>query len=288
MFEGEAGFPRGSHATAHTTNTCQPLTNIGPWSPLLRSANKVELRGDTVGPRLTSPHKRMLGILLMLLLLLEQMLLLLLLLLVLLSTGSNLGILFRKNADGACGDFMVDDGLVVFADDVDTEFLGSCEGEVHILGLNAYHDVVAFQFVRLGLDALGAESLAVDKGAVGAFDVLDVDLLCCQHRRICAVLRAGYLASILPDLSVLPAEDFRVKKAVLLAGSSLWVCLPSDFDALASDEGYVFWNERVIQRVEVEGRIWLLGMLGSVGGRWRHCGRRRQRRAGALLHDTIT
>ena len=32
-------------------------------------------------------------------------------------------ILLEKDADDSGGDFVVDDGLVVFADDVDTEFL---------------------------------------------------------------------------------------------------------------------------------------------------------------------
>ena len=41
------------------------------------------------------------------------------------STRSGLGILFREYADDACGDFMVDNSCVVFANDVDTEFLAA-------------------------------------------------------------------------------------------------------------------------------------------------------------------
>lgn len=56
------------------------------------------------------------------------MLLLLLLLLVLFSTGGDLSILLRKDTDGTSGNFVVDYRFVVFADNVDTEFLGKCEG----------------------------------------------------------------------------------------------------------------------------------------------------------------
>lgn len=39
-----------------------------------------------------------------------------------------------------------------------------------------YNDVVAFEGIGLGLDALRAESLTVDKGAVAGLDVADVNL----------------------------------------------------------------------------------------------------------------
>jgi hypothetical protein len=61
--------------------------------------------------------------LLLLLLLLKEVLLLLLLLLVLFGTSRDLSILFREHANCAGGDFVVDDGFVVFANNVDTEFL---------------------------------------------------------------------------------------------------------------------------------------------------------------------
>jgi hypothetical protein len=58
-----------------------------------------------------------------LVLLLLLLLLLLLMLLMLLSTNSDKGILFQKDTDNTCSDFMVDNGLVVFPDNIDTEFL---------------------------------------------------------------------------------------------------------------------------------------------------------------------
>ena len=51
------------------------------------------------------------------------MLLKLLLRLVLLGARGDLGVLFVEDADDARGDFVVDDRFVVFADDVDAEFL---------------------------------------------------------------------------------------------------------------------------------------------------------------------
>lgn len=41
----------------------------------------------------------------------------------LLCSGCHLNILFREDADDACGDFVVYDSSVVLADNVDTEFL---------------------------------------------------------------------------------------------------------------------------------------------------------------------
>jgi hypothetical protein len=51
------------------------------------------------------------------------MLLLLLLKLVLFGTSSYESILFGKDTDDASSEFVVDDGLVVFPDDIDSEFL---------------------------------------------------------------------------------------------------------------------------------------------------------------------
>jgi len=51
------------------------------------------------------------------------LLLLLLMLLMLLSMSSNQGILFQKDADNMRSNFMVDNGLVVFPNDINTEFL---------------------------------------------------------------------------------------------------------------------------------------------------------------------
>lgn len=89
--------------------------------------------------------------------------------------------------------------------------------------------------------------------------------------------RLADLATVFPYLRVLSAQYFRVEKAVLLARSSLWVGLPSDFNTLAGKEGDVFRDEGVIEGVEVEGGKRLLGVLRSVRRTRRHC--RRQRRA---------
>ena len=51
------------------------------------------------------------------------LLLMLLLMLVGLRTGGYLSILFREDADNSGGYFVVDDGFIVFANNVDTKFL---------------------------------------------------------------------------------------------------------------------------------------------------------------------
>lgn len=123
VFKSEARFARRAHTTAHATNASNSLANIRCWPPLLRGTDKVELRRH-IGSGLGGTHECMRVRLLMLLLLLKKvLLLLLLLLLVLFSTSRDLSILFRKHADRAGSDFVVDDRLVVFTHDVDAEFL---------------------------------------------------------------------------------------------------------------------------------------------------------------------
>jgi hypothetical protein len=51
------------------------------------------------------------------------LLLMLLLVLVCLRTSGYLSILFRENADNSSGYFVVDNGFIVFANNVDTKFL---------------------------------------------------------------------------------------------------------------------------------------------------------------------
>jgi hypothetical protein len=61
--------------------------------------------------------------LLLLLLLLLLMVVLLELLLMLLGASGDVGVLIGEDAYDTGGDFVMDDGLVVFAYDIDTEFL---------------------------------------------------------------------------------------------------------------------------------------------------------------------
>jgi hypothetical protein len=55
---------------------------------------------------------------------LKELLLLQVLLLMLLCPSSDLSILLIENAHDSCGYLVVDDSLVVFADDINPEFLG--------------------------------------------------------------------------------------------------------------------------------------------------------------------
>lgn len=53
---------------------------------------------------------------------------------------------------------------------------------------------------------------------------------------------------------MLSAQDFRVEVAVSLRWNCLGVRLPTDLYTLATDEGDVLGDKRVIERVEVESR----------------------------------
>jgi hypothetical protein len=63
---------------------------------------------------------------------------------------------------------MVDDGFVVFANNVDTEFLpNAVRGNSSAYSqISTYHNVVAFEFVRIRLYSFRAESFAVNKSAI--------------------------------------------------------------------------------------------------------------------------
>lgn len=69
-------------------------------------------------------------------------------------------ILGREHEEDATRDLVMDDRLVVVADDVDAEL----------------DQILRVQLKHVRLDTLGAEPLGIDEGAVGGLDVLDVDL----------------------------------------------------------------------------------------------------------------
>jgi hypothetical protein len=62
---------------------------------------------------------------------------------VLFSACCNLGVLFSEYADDAGRNLVVDGGLVVFADDIDAEFLGNLfhyvYGDIYKWGVRLYH-----------------------------------------------------------------------------------------------------------------------------------------------------
>lgn len=74
---------------------------------------------------------------------------------------------------------------------------------------------------------------------------------------------------------MLPTQNFGIEVAVALGWDRLCVCLSPDLDALAIDEGNVLGNERIVERVQVEGRI---RNRGERGGERRHRARRLPRR----------
>ena len=119
-------LPRRAHAT-HT-----PQSLLGKLRPPLGRERREALRAPSTAHQapqaVDAPRPRgngggvlrggRLRLGLQVLVLLE-----LLLCLVLLGARGDLGVLFVEDADDARGDFVVDDRFVVFADDVDAEFL---------------------------------------------------------------------------------------------------------------------------------------------------------------------
>ena len=74
----------------------------------------------------------------------------------------NLDVLFIEYAHHPGGNFVVNDGLVVFANDVNAEFLqekrkGHCMRVTQFSQVRwTYNDVTAFEFKRFGFDAFWA------------------------------------------------------------------------------------------------------------------------------------
>jgi hypothetical protein len=98
VVERQATLPWWTHAATHATHSCQPLL-LQRRSSLIRRILEVESR--SAARSCLASHAVML---------------------MLLCPGGNLGILLGKYTDDSSGDFMVNDCLVVLADDVDTEF----------------------------------------------------------------------------------------------------------------------------------------------------------------------
>ena len=286
MVEREATLPWDTHVPAHTTHPYETL-RLERWSPLraidpIRAALAVasEVECAVTGTRLVR-HR-------------AHVTLRPLLLRLCFGALRGLRVELREYAYDACGDLVVDDGLVVLADDIDAEFLQKGGRETttptarHGTGIfSTYDDVVGLELEGVGLEPLGAEPLAVDEGAVGAFHVLYPDLddewfesARRGRRGPLGAQRAlkAHLAVLLPHLCVLPAEHLGIKVAIAFCGDGLRVGLAADLDALVVDEGDVFGDEGVIERVQVERRKGHGGVRGGEGGR--HHGRRRQQRAG--------
>ena len=112
IVEGEAALAGGAHITAHAVESAEAL--------LLHDASALRLTGSALRsskvecgigrggcgrtPSGETDHGRT-GLMLF-------------------CAGCGLRILFRDDADDACGDLVVDDRLVVFTHDINAEFLG--------------------------------------------------------------------------------------------------------------------------------------------------------------------
>ena len=105
-----------------------------------------------------------------------------------LDMSSELCFLLGKNANDTGSDCMMNDGLVIIANDVDTKFLfeeivngrikkeDSGGGKVGSRETATYNNVASLKFEGLRLSALCAESFAIDKCTIGALHIFDVDL----------------------------------------------------------------------------------------------------------------
>ena len=76
------------------------------------------------------------------------------------------------------GDLVVDDCLIVLANDINAEFLRMTPMKKNVTGkkIMVYQAIVIFQFKRFGLDTFGTETLPVNECTVAALNVLDEDL----------------------------------------------------------------------------------------------------------------
>lgn len=126
-------------------------------------------------------------------------------------TGSVLDVLLSKHAENTSGNLVVDGSFIVLANDVNAEFLNMTRLKNNEMRKRkvAYHDIVIFQFKRVGLDAFGTETFAVDECAIRTLDVFDEDLGRRKEMRTeNDQVRGMYLSVLLPYFGMLSGEDF--------------------------------------------------------------------------------
>lgn len=97
----------------------------------------------------------------------------------------------------SCGDFVVDNSLVIFSDNIDTQL----------------QDVLSTDFMWFALPVLWGETRAIDKGTVGRLDVANVD----SARSLLG-----------PDFGVLTRENFGIKVTVGRCWNGFSVRLTAD------------------------------------------------------------
>jgi hypothetical protein len=88
--------------------------------------------------------------------------------LVLFGASGNMRVLFRKNTDDTGSDFIVNDGFVICANNVNTEFLVNVReiDQVEIDYETTYDYDIGLEFIRFALKPLWTQTLAVDECAV--------------------------------------------------------------------------------------------------------------------------
>jgi len=117
VVEGKTALAGWTHATAHAAHTDEPLrlhrratlaSSAGSLTVEVKRVTRTGGRGHVLVVAREGVTGRVLGDLL------------------LLRMGRGLGFLFIEDAENTGGDLVVDDGLVVFADDVNAKLLINC------------------------------------------------------------------------------------------------------------------------------------------------------------------
>lgn len=92
-----------------------------------------------------------------------------------------LRILVGEHTYDTGSNFMMNNGLVVFSDNVYTEFLQGVNLVSMMFGRVTYHYIIGLELKRLRLEPFGTQTFAVDECTIGAFDVLDENLHICVN-----------------------------------------------------------------------------------------------------------
>lgn len=132
MVKSEAALAWGTHVRAHATHTNEALllhgrSALGGARAIL-SAGETESTGCGTGAGLASMSGDGWRVLM------------------LFCACGGLCVLVGKDANDACSDLVVDDGLVIFADDVDTKFLNKMREIMEEREEGAYYYIICLEF----------------------------------------------------------------------------------------------------------------------------------------------
>ena len=263
-FEFAIGRSRQAYVTSHSTHTGQTLL-CQLSATLLLGANEIEcscgaVYASTWLRAMQSHHS--LGVVL---------------LLVLFGLHGNLDVLFIEHAHHLGGNFVVNNGLVVLANNVDPEFLE--EGKENVV-------VCVMQFSQVAKDLRQYGCFWVQM--VRIQHPLGLAIRCWWKFRLsfwrpwwksvhmgekcspCKHSGDKHLPCLLPYFCKLSAKYFWVEVAIFVTRGHLCIILPPNFYMLVVGKSDVLWDERIVDWVEVEGGE-LKRWLGRRKGEGRSC-----------------